>query len=74
MRETTFCPTCGSDDLKKVRRTWTGELEGKFYTIPDLEFYQCAACWERILDRKALRRIKASVPTSVQPQLMARSA
>jgi YgiT-type zinc finger domain-containing protein len=72
--EITFCPTCGSDQIKKVRRNWTGEFQGKTYTIPDLEFHQCPACWERILDREALRRIKASVPAFVQSQLMARSA
>jgi YgiT-type zinc finger domain-containing protein len=74
MLDITFCPTCGSDEIKKVRRNWTGEVQGKTYTIPDLEFHQCPACWERVLDREALRRIKARVPAVAQSQLMARSA
>ncbi len=69
-----FCPACGSDEIKKVRRSWTGEFRGKTCTIPDLEFHQCPACWERILDRKALRRIRASVPAATLSELMARSA
>jgi YgiT-type zinc finger domain-containing protein len=74
MLEITYCPTCGSDEIKKVRRNWTGEIQGKAYTIPDLEFHQCPACWERVLDREALRRIKASVPASGELHLMARTA
>jgi YgiT-type zinc finger domain-containing protein len=74
MQEITFCPTCGSDEIKKVRRNWTGEVQGRTYTIPDLEFFQCPACWERVLDRAALRRIKASIPDVNESQLMARSA
>lgn len=74
MLEITYCPTCGSDEIKKVRRNWTGEFQGKTYTIPDLEFHQCPACWERVLGREALRRIKASVPASAELQLMARTA
>ena len=74
MTEIIFCPACGSDGIKKVRRTWTGEIQGKTYTIADLEFHQCPACWERVLDRDALRRIKARVPEFAASQLMARSA
>lgn len=74
MLEITYCPTCGSDEIKKVRRNWTGEFQGKTYTIPDLEFHQCPACWERVLGREALRRIKASVPPLADLQLMARTA
>jgi len=74
MLDITFCPTCGSDEIKKVRRNWTGEFQGKTYTIPDLEFHQCPACWERVLDRDALQRIKACSPAPVPYRLMARSA
>lgn len=74
MLEITFCPTCGSDEIKKVRRNWTGEIEGRTYHVPDLEFYQCPACWERVLDRKALRRIASQPQSTMQPQLMKRSA
>ncbi len=74
MQDITYCPTCGSDEIKKVRRTWTGEFQGKTYTIPDLEFHQCPACWERVLGREALRRIKAVVPATSELQLMARTA
>jgi YgiT-type zinc finger domain-containing protein len=74
MQQIRFCPTCGSDEIKKVRRNWTGEIQGKTYTIPDLEFHQCPVCWERVLGRDALRRIQASAPAVPQSRLMARSA
>ncbi|HUE05586.1 MAG TPA: YgiT-type zinc finger protein [Bryobacteraceae bacterium] len=74
MQDITYCPTCGSDEIKKVRRNWTGEFQGKTYTIPDLEFHQCPACWERVLGREALQRIKAVVPATSELQLMARTA
>ncbi|MGO4884229.1 MAG: YgiT-type zinc finger protein [Bryobacteraceae bacterium] len=74
MQDITYCPTCGSDEIKRVRRNWTSEFQGKTYTIPDLEFHQCPACWERVLDREALQRIKASLPPVAEPQLMARVA
>src|ERR1039458_168522 len=44
------------------------------HTIPDLEFHQYPACWERVLDREAWRRIQASVPAFAQTRLMTRSA
>jgi YgiT-type zinc finger domain-containing protein len=74
MPEIAFCPTCGSDEIRRVRRNWTGEFQGKTYTIPDLEFHQCPACWERVLDREAWRRIQALVPAFAQTRLMTRSA
>jgi YgiT-type zinc finger domain-containing protein len=74
MLDITFCPTCGSDEIKKVRRNWTGEFQGRTYTIPDLEFHQCPVCWERVLDREALRRIAAHSPASAQSRVMTRSA
>ena len=62
MIKITICPCCGSDKIKCVRRDWTGEFEGRTYTVPELEFYECADCGERIYDREAMRRIEACSP------------
>jgi len=62
MMEITKCPTCGSDRIKKVRRNWTGKFQGKAYTVPALEFYECPSCGERIYDREAMQKIEAHSP------------
>jgi YgiT-type zinc finger domain-containing protein len=57
-----ICPTCGSDKIKRVRRKWTGLVQGKRYTVPSLEFYECPSCGERVYDREAMRKIEARSP------------
>ncbi|MFN8489579.1 MAG: YgiT-type zinc finger protein [Caldilineaceae bacterium] len=56
------CPNCGSDQIKKVRRNWVGKSKGKSYTVPDLEFYECPICQERIFDLEALRQMQVHSP------------
>ena len=58
----TFCPSCGSENIRKVRRNWTGNFRGEVYTVPLLEFYQCLDCGERIYDRQAMRKIENFSP------------
>ncbi len=58
----TTCPSCGSKRIKLLRRLWKDSFEGKFYTVPDLEFYECPDCGERIYDREAMRKIEAHSP------------
>jgi YgiT-type zinc finger domain-containing protein len=52
------CPSCGSRNLKKVRKTVTGTRQGKRYSAPAVEFYECSDCDERIYDPVAIRRIE----------------
>jgi len=59
MLEINTCPSCGSD---RVRRTWTGEFQGQRYSVPDLEYYECPRCGERVYNREAMRRIEARSP------------
>ena len=56
------CPTCGSSDLRKTRRNWTGEARGKSYMVPQLDFYECPACGERIYDRESMRLLQSFSP------------
>lgn len=56
------CPSCGSRNIKKVRRTWRGEFEGRRYTVPGLDFYECPDCGEKVYDREAMEKIEAHSP------------
>jgi YgiT-type zinc finger domain-containing protein len=52
------CPTCGKKSLKKVRRTVSGTRQGKRYSVPGVEFYECPDCGEQIYDPAAMRQIE----------------
>ena len=54
----TVCPSCGSTNIKKVKKLVTGTRNGKRYSAPDIEFYECPDCGERVYDPAAIRRIE----------------
>ncbi|HEY2988567.1 MAG TPA: YgiT-type zinc finger protein [Candidatus Binatia bacterium] len=56
------CPACGSGKIKKVRRNWTGRFKGKKYTVPNLQYYECPDCGEKVYDRDAMRDIETHSP------------
>lgn len=58
----TTCPTCGSKRIKSVRRNLTRKFEGREYTVPNLEYYECPDCGEKVYDREAMRQIEAHSP------------
>ena len=62
MFEIKSCPSCGSARIKRVRRDWTAEFRNRSYTVPNLEFYECPKCGERVYDRAAMRRIESYSP------------
>ncbi len=62
MIQITVCPSCDSTEIRTVRQDWTGKFQGRLYTVPSLEFYECPDCGERIYDREAMRRIEAHSP------------
>jgi YgiT-type zinc finger domain-containing protein len=62
MLKITTCPSCGSKRIKKVRRNWTGTFKRKTYRVPNLEYYECPDCGEKVYDREAMRRIEAHSP------------
>jgi YgiT-type zinc finger domain-containing protein len=62
MLEITICPTCGSDKIKKVKRDHVGSFRGQEYVVPDLEFYECPNCGEKVYDAQAMRKIEAYSP------------
>ena len=56
------CPSCGSENIKKVRRKWTGEHRGQKYSIEKLDFFECPECGERVYSPEAMRRIEHASP------------
>ncbi|MBN2580163.1 MAG: YgiT-type zinc finger protein [Pirellulales bacterium] len=62
MFQITTCPTCGSDRIRKVRKDWQGEYEGRKFAVINLEFFECPACGEKLYDRETMRRIEARSP------------
>ncbi len=61
------CPTCGSRRIRRVRRDLAGEFEGRVYTVPDLEFFECPACGEKVFDKAAMRKIEGCSPAFAKP-------
>jgi|DewCreStandDraft_4_1066084.scaffolds.fasta_scaffold20080_3 YgiT-type zinc finger domain-containing protein len=45
---------------RRVRKTVTRTHAGRSYAVPDLAFWECPACGERVYDRDAIRQIEAS--------------
>jgi YgiT-type zinc finger domain-containing protein len=74
MIKITTCPSCGSNEIKKVRRNWTGKFRGQTYTVPNLEYYECPNCGEKVYDRQAMQKIEGSSPAFKKPNEGKRSA
>lgn len=58
----TTCPSCGGKRIKRVRGNWTGKFKGQKYTVPNLEYYECPDCGEKVYDREAMRAIESHSP------------
>ncbi len=58
----TRCPICDSPCIKKVHRHWKDTYKGQSYVVPNLEFYECPDCGERLFDRDAMRKLEAHSP------------
>jgi len=54
----TVCPNCYGKNVKKVRRTVNGTRQGRRYSAPGVEFYECPDCGEQIYDPTAMRQIE----------------
>lgn len=61
MIEITKCPVCGGT-VPKIKEDWLSEYQGQEYTVPDLEYYLCDDCGERIYPREAMQKIEAYSP------------
>ena len=55
MFKITTCPSCGSSKIRRIRGDSTREYDGISYVVPDLEYYECPDCGERLYDRDAMQ-------------------
>ncbi len=62
MLKITICPSCGSNKIKKIRRNWVASLNDRKYTVPNLLYYECPECGEKVYDREAMRKIEQHSP------------
>jgi YgiT-type zinc finger domain-containing protein len=56
------CPSCGSQNIKRIRRNLMGKFAQRSYGVPSLEYYECPDCGEKVYDREAMRKIEAVSP------------
>jgi len=56
------CPTCGSDQIRRVKRDLSRDVKGQTYTVPEVEVHECPICGERVYDRKAMQKIRENSP------------
>jgi YgiT-type zinc finger domain-containing protein len=56
------CPTCGSREIRKVRRTLTRTFRGRSYKVPRVEYHSCPRCGEEVFSPEAVRKIQACSP------------
>ena len=61
MLKITVCPVCGGKG-RQVKGDWIGEFRGQEYFVPDLEYYICEECGERIYPHGAIKKIEAYSP------------
>jgi YgiT-type zinc finger domain-containing protein len=74
MIKITTCPSCDSKKIRKVRRNWTGQFKGQTYTVPNLEYYECPDCGEKVYNREAMRRIEEYSPAFEKSHVKKKSA
>lgn len=58
----TNCPVCNSPEIRRMTGPWQGTARGQAYLVPDLEYYACPNCGEKVLPPEAMRRIQAASP------------
>jgi YgiT-type zinc finger domain-containing protein len=56
------CPSCGSGRIKKVHGSLTREFEGETYTVPNVTYYSCPDCGERVYEGDSVEKIQARSP------------
>jgi len=70
----TYCPTCGSCEIKLVVRNWHGKFKDVEYTVPRLPHYSCPKCGEKVFDRNAMSKIREYSPAYRNTRVYRKSA
>lgn len=61
------CPNCGSDQITRVCRDWQGKYRNQVYVVPDLAFYECPVCRERVFTPETVAKIREYSPAYRKP-------
>jgi len=56
------CPTCGSNRIRRVRRTLNRTCQGRAYKVPNVTFHECPDCGEQVFSPEAMDKIAAHRP------------
>ena len=64
------CPTCGSDQIRRVVHDLTRKYKGETYTVPAVKFYECPTCGEKVYDREAMLKIEAYSPAYRKAEIL----
>ncbi len=56
------CPTCKSNKIQRVIRDITREYKSQSYIVPDVGFFICPDCGEKLFDHEALEKMKLFSP------------
>ena len=56
------CPNCGSNKIQQVTSDIIRTYKGHSYKVPNLTFYHCSNCDEKIYDSEAMQKIEAYSP------------
>jgi YgiT-type zinc finger domain-containing protein len=56
------CPTCGSDRIQLARKDLSRKYQDQIYLVPEVEYYECPNCGEKVFDTEAMRKIQEKSP------------
>jgi YgiT-type zinc finger domain-containing protein len=62
-----ICPTCGSNRIKRVRRSLKREYNGQPYSVPNVDFFECPRCGEKLFGQAAMDKIQSYSPAFARP-------
>jgi YgiT-type zinc finger domain-containing protein len=57
-----ICPTCGSGRIQRVKKDLSRKYQDELYLVPEVEYYECPDCGEKVFDAAAMRKIQESSP------------
>jgi YgiT-type zinc finger domain-containing protein len=66
------CPTCGSRQIKRVRGPLKRKHNGRSFVVPNVEYFACPQCGEKLFVPAAMDKIQAASPAFAKPDRLKR--
>ncbi len=57
-----ICPTCGSCRIQRVRKDLSRKHLDQPYLVPEVEYFECPDCGEKVFDAAAMQKIQEKSP------------